>query len=112
DAVLSAVGTSDISIDSSAPTSDIVLIRYSNGRDARLLVINLGPLATCAMNDPLFAPGAGHRWELVMCSERSAYGGNGVDEPFDEGCWRLQAHCAWFFQSTPRVAALNEVANG
>ena len=112
DAVLSAVGTSDISIDSSAPTSDIVLIRYSNGRDARLLVINLGPLTTCAMNDPLFAPGAGRRWELVMCSERSAYGGNGVDEPFDEGCWRLQAHCAWFFQSTPRVAALNEVANG
>ena len=36
------------SIDSSAPTSDIVLIRYSTGEDARLLVINLGPLTTCA----------------------------------------------------------------
>ena len=44
-----------------------------------------------------------------MCSERSVYGGNGVDESFDAGCWRLQAHCAWFFQ---RVAAVNEVTNG
>jgi maltooligosyltrehalose trehalohydrolase len=102
DAVLSAVGTPDVSIDSSAPTPDVVLIRYSTGSDARLLVINLGPLTTSPMNDALFAPGAGRRWELQFCSERSMYGGNGVDEPFDEGCWRLQAHCAWLFQSAPR----------
>jgi maltooligosyltrehalose trehalohydrolase len=112
DAVLSAVGTPEVSIDSSAPTSDLVLIRYANGGEVRLLVINLGPLVTSPMNDPLFAAGAGRRWELLLCSERSAYGGNGVDESFDEGCWRLQAHCAWFFQSTPRAAAVNEAANG
>ena len=111
DAVVSAVGTVDVSIDSSAPTQDLALIRYSTGEEVRLLVINFGPLLTCPMNDPLLAPGVGRRWELLFCSERSTYGGNGVDESFDEGCWRLQAHCAWFFQSTPR-AATKEVPNG
>jgi maltooligosyltrehalose trehalohydrolase len=111
DAVVSAVGTVDVSIDSSAPTQDLALIRYSAGEEVRLLVINFGSLITCPMNDPLLAPGAGRRWELLFCSERSTYGGNGVDESFDEGCWRLQAHCAWFFQSTPR-AATKEVPNG
>ena len=112
DVVLSAVGTFDASIDSSSPTSDLVLIRYSRGADARLLVINLGPLTTCPMNDPLLAPGAGRRWELLFCSERPAYGGTGVDETFNQGCWRLQSHCAWFFQSAARGAAVNEVSNG
>jgi hypothetical protein len=63
------------------------------------------------MNDPLFAPGAGRHWELLFSSERSLYGGNGVNESFDEGCWLLQAHCAWFFQSTPRAPS-PEVKNG
>jgi maltooligosyltrehalose trehalohydrolase len=112
DAVLSAVGTDDASIDASAPTTDLALIRSSAGDETRLLVVNLGPLTTCPMNDPLLAPGAGRRWELLLCSERPAYGGNGLDESFDEGCWRLQAHCAWFFRSAPRVAARNEVSNG
>jgi len=111
DVVLGAVGTVDVSIDSAAPTSDLVLIRYSAGDDTRLLVINLGPLTMCPMNDPLLSPGPGRRWELLFCSERSTYGGNGLDESFDEGCWRLQAHCAWFFQSTPQ-AATKEVSNG
>jgi maltooligosyltrehalose trehalohydrolase len=103
DAVLSAVGTLDVSIDSSSPTTDLVLIRYSRGAAARLLVINLGPLTTCPMNDPLLAPGAGSRWELLFCSERPAYGGTGLDETFDEGCWRLQAHCAWLLQPAGEV---------
>jgi maltooligosyltrehalose trehalohydrolase len=112
DPVLSVVGTADASIDSSAPTVDVVLIRYSTSDSVRLLVINLGPLTTSPMNDPLLAPGAGRGWELLFCSERSAYGGNGVDDSFDQGCWRLQAHCAWFFQSVARAAANNEVLNG
>jgi hypothetical protein len=81
-----------------------VLIRYSTGRDDRLLVVNLGSLTTSPMNDALFAAGADRQWELVFCSERSKYGGNGVHEPFVEGCWRLQAHCAWFLRSTSNTS--------
>jgi maltooligosyltrehalose trehalohydrolase len=112
DPVLAVVGTAHASIDSSAPTTDVVLIRYSTAEDVRLLVINLGPLTTCPMNDALLAPGAGRGWELLFCSERSIYGGNGVDDSFDQGCWRLQAHCAWLFRSAARTVAKNEVSNG
>jgi maltooligosyltrehalose trehalohydrolase len=98
DPVLSMLGAPGVVVDASAPASDIVLLRYAHGDDARLLLINLGPLIDCAMNDPLFAPAAGHRWELVFCSEQSKYGGHGVHAPADEGRWRLQAHCAWLFR--------------
>jgi maltooligosyltrehalose trehalohydrolase len=111
DAVMSKVGTADVSIESAAPTADLLLIRYSAGDAARLLIINLGPLMTCAMNEPLFAPEAGHGWELVFCSERSTYGGGGVNESFGEGCWDLQAYCAWLLQSTAKSAS-KEVSNG
>jgi len=112
DAVLSVVGTADASIETSAPTPELALIRYWAGEETRLLVINLGLLATCPMNDPLLAPGAGRRWELLLCSERATYGGTGVDDSFDEGCWRLQAHCAWFFRALPTHTATKEESNG
>jgi maltooligosyltrehalose trehalohydrolase len=111
DKVLSTLGTAAVSIDSSAPTQELLLVRYSAGEDVRLLMINLGSLTISPMNDPLLAPGAGRRWELLFCSERSTYGGTGADESFAEGCWRLQAHCAWLLESTSR-AATKEASNG
>ena len=98
DPVLSALGTPDVAVESSAPTSDIVVIRYAAGDRTLLLLVNLGPQTQFAMNDPLVAPEAGRRWECVFCSEQPKYGGGGVDESFDEGCWRLQAQCAWLFR--------------
>jgi maltooligosyltrehalose trehalohydrolase len=73
------------------------------GDEVRLLLINFGPLATSPMNDPLFAPPVGHRWDLVFCSEQPKYGGYGVFASFDEGCWPVQAHCAWLFRSVNRA---------
>jgi maltooligosyltrehalose trehalohydrolase len=102
DRVLSALGTLDVSVDGSAPTSDILIVRYAFDDDARLLLINLGSLAHCFMNDPLFASPPACRWELVWCSEESKYGGHGVDLSFDQGRWRLLSHCAWLFRSAPR----------
>jgi maltooligosyltrehalose trehalohydrolase len=99
DPVLSALGTLDVAVESSAPTSEIVLLRYTAGDRTSLLLVNLGPLSEFAMNDPLVAPEAGRRWQRVFCSEQPKYGGSGVDESFGEGCWRLQAQCAWLFHS-------------
>ena len=98
DPVLSALGTLDIAVESSAPTSEIVLLRYTAGDRTWLLIVNLGPLTQFAMNDPLVAPEADRRWERVFCSEQLKYGGCGVDESLGEG-WRLQAHCASLFRS-------------
>ena len=105
DPVLSLVGTRTVTVESSAPTPEIVLVRYAAGdagHDVRLLMINLGPLTRCAMNDPLFAPLPGYRWELAFCSERPRYGGNGVRESVAEGQWDLQSHCGWLFTSVEK----------
>jgi maltooligosyltrehalose trehalohydrolase len=99
DRVLSRLGTADVTVESAAPTPEILLLRYEAGDDRRLLLINLGPRIVSPMNDALFAPPAGHRWDLAFCSEQAKYGGHGVHAAFDEGCWRLQAHSAWFFRS-------------
>jgi maltooligosyltrehalose trehalohydrolase len=98
DPVLSELGTSAVRVASSAPTPNVVLLRYTMDDDERLLVINIGPLTSCFMNDPLFAPPAGRRWGIAFCSEQMTYGGQGVDASFDEGRWRLHAHCAWLFR--------------
>jgi maltooligosyltrehalose trehalohydrolase len=104
DAVLSMLGTASVDVASSAPSATIVLVRYSSASDSRLLVINLGPLAECPMNDPLFAPASGQRWELMFCSDMAKYGGDGVRALEDNGCWSLQSHCAWLFRAAPRIS--------
>jgi maltooligosyltrehalose trehalohydrolase len=101
DPLLSALGTSAVTVESSAPTSHLVLVRYRKGDESLLLVVNLGPLTRFPMNDPLLAPLQGHRWALIFCSEQAGYGGQGAASAFDEGCWSLQAHCAWLFASVP-----------
>jgi maltooligosyltrehalose trehalohydrolase len=98
DPVLSALGTSDVTVEASAPTSAIVLLRYTTGDRTRLLLVNLGISTRFDMNDPLVALAATQRWELVLCSEHPKYGGSGVVESFGEGRWELQAHCAWLLR--------------
>jgi maltooligosyltrehalose trehalohydrolase len=99
DPVLSALGTRDVEIATSAPTPSIVVLRYARDDDERLILLNLGPLTTLEMNDPLLAAPAGHTWSLTWCSEQADYGGHGVAEPFGEGSWRLQPHCLWLLNS-------------
>jgi maltooligosyltrehalose trehalohydrolase len=101
DEVLTKLGTVDVTADSSALTADVVLLRYTAGDAARLVIVNLGALIHLAMNDPLLAPPRRAHWELAWCSEQPAYGGNGVAGSFAEGSWVLQARCAWLLRSTP-----------
>jgi len=102
DAVLSGLGTSATKIASSAPTPDVVLIRYTTGAEERLLVVNLGRQTKLRMNDPLLAPASRQlRWTMVWCSERAAYGGAGVAAVAQEGAWTLQANCACLFRAEP-----------
>jgi maltooligosyltrehalose trehalohydrolase len=102
DPVLSGLGTADTQVAASAPTPEIVLLRYTAGDDERLVVVNLGRRTTLRMNDPLLAPASRQlRWTMTWCSERGVYGGTGV-APLDlEGLWRLQANCAWLFRAEP-----------
>lgn len=102
DIVLSGLGTTTTQVAASAPTPDVVLLRYTAGADERLVLVNLGRRTRLRMNDPLLAPASRQvRWGIVWCSERAVYGGPGV-APLDvEGLWTLQANCAWLFRAEP-----------
>jgi maltooligosyltrehalose trehalohydrolase len=100
DSVMSQIGTPAVTVDSAAPDAQLVFVRYTSENDERLLMINLGPLVECAMNDAIVALPASRRWETVFCSEQPRYGGHGV-HALSEGRWRLQAQCAWFLQPAP-----------
>jgi len=99
DPVLSTLGTSAIAIASSAPTPSIVVLRYQHGHDERLVLMNLGPVTTVEMNEPLLAAPSGQTWEMTWCSEHADYGGRGIVESFGDGQWTLQPHCAWMLRN-------------
>ena len=102
DPVLSGLGTTSTQVAASAPTPEVVLLRYTAGADERLVVVNLGRRTKLRMNDPLLAPATRHlRWTVAWCSERPVYGGPGVAPLDGEGPWTLQANCAWLFRAEP-----------
>lgn len=73
------------------------LLRFFDaGRDDRLLLVNLGAdLPMHVAPEPLLAPPAERRWDMVLCSEDPKYGGTGAAalETEDEGWW-LPGRCA------------------
>lgn len=101
DSVLSQMGNPDVSIESSAPTASILLIRYIGRADHRLLVVNLGRDHVSPMNDPLLAPAPTSRWELRWSSESPAYQGSGASLYLNEGRWRIPAHSSTLLASVP-----------
>jgi maltooligosyltrehalose trehalohydrolase len=70
--------------------------------DDRLLLANLGAtLPLLPMPEPLLAPPAGCRWQLLWNSEDPIYRGNGMAEPDGEHSWRLPAHALAVLRPVP-----------
>jgi maltooligosyltrehalose trehalohydrolase len=101
DAVLSRLGTPDVSIESSAPTPELVLIRYISSAGQRLLVVNLGADLQFRMNDPLLAPIPGSKWEMLWNSEQPHYGGGGAIPFADAGSWLIRGVSAVILSAIP-----------
>jgi maltooligosyltrehalose trehalohydrolase len=101
DAVLSQVGSDSVRIESSAPAHAIVLIRYIAGADHRLLAVNLADDHLSAMNDPLYAPVPGRRWQTIWSSEQPDYGGGGTIPFVDVGRWLIRGVSAVLLGSAP-----------
>ena len=99
DAVLMNVGTGEVGIESSAPASSIVLIRYIAGPDHRLLIVNTADDHLSPMNDPLFAPLPGSRWVVEWSSEQPTYGGCGVPPFLEAGRWLIRGGSATLLAS-------------
>jgi maltooligosyltrehalose trehalohydrolase len=72
-----------------------LVLRFTGGEE-RLLLINLGPdLDLVPAPEPLLAPPAGARWQVLWSSEEARYGGSGAPPPEDaEGAWRLAGQAA------------------
>jgi maltooligosyltrehalose trehalohydrolase len=105
DPVLARLGTTDVRVESSAPTDDILLQRYIAADNDRLLVVNLGDDHVCSMNDPLYASRPGMGWTRVWSSEHPDYGGGGM-APFEEGAqWLLTGGSAMLLASELRSAS-------
>jgi maltooligosyltrehalose trehalohydrolase len=88
DPVFSRLGTPEVAIESSAPSEDVVLVRYRSALGERLIVANLGADQVSPMNDALFAPVPGHVWQILWSSEEPIYGGGGTIA-VAKGPWRL-----------------------
>ena len=102
DPVLTAVGTGEIVIESSAPTPAVVLIRFIADQGHRLLIVNLGGDHLSPMNDPLFAPLRGGRWKLRWSSEDPRYGGSGIVPFVEVGRWLIRGRSAAFLESATK----------
>jgi maltooligosyltrehalose trehalohydrolase len=99
DAVLRELGTENVTIESSAPTASLLLLRYCTSEAHRLLVVNFADEYSCPMNDALFAPLPGTEWRQLWSSEQPQYGGGGASPIPDVNPWDIPAHSAFLLTS-------------
>ena len=103
DAVVS--GRERTGLDGAVLGSEAFVVRFFGGGD-RLLVVNLGrDLAPTRVPEPLLAPPAGRRWQMIWSSEDPRYGGCGAPAPeAEDGAWRILGHAAFVLASHPVTA--------
>jgi maltooligosyltrehalose trehalohydrolase len=71
--------------------AEAFVLRYPE----RLLIVNFGrELHLDIVPQPLLAPPAKRRWELLWSSESRDYGGSGTPSIETEGIWRVPGHAA------------------
>lgn len=101
DPVISAQGRHGL--DGAVLGDDAFVLRWFHGSRAdRLLVVNMGlDLRDRAMPEPLLAPPAQRRWEMIWSSESVCYGGSGATDPHPAQGWMLPGHCAMLLAAVP-----------
>ncbi len=83
-------------VDGAVLAPEALVLRFFDEDGDRLLLVNLGrDLHYSPAPEPLLAPPAGCRWEVLWSSEDPRYGGSGAPPPEDEEVgWRLPGHAA------------------
>ena len=94
DPVIRALGTDAIQVESSAPTENVLVLRYGGAGAHRLLIVNFGSDYHSPMNEPLLAPLPESSWKELWSSEQPKYGGNGVIQFSDRHPWRIPGRSA------------------
>jgi maltooligosyltrehalose trehalohydrolase len=96
-------------LDGAVLGQNVFLLRFFapsayESREDRLLLINFGhDLRLVPAPEPLLAPPADRRWEVLWSSESPRYGGGGAPPAEDEtGGWIIPGHAATVLRPVPR----------
>jgi maltooligosyltrehalose trehalohydrolase len=102
------------SLDGAVLSGEAFVLRFFHQEGDRLLVVNLGrDLDLSPAPEPLLAPPAGCRWEVVWASEDPRYGGGGAPSPEDEeGGWCLPGQAAIVLRPAERTTKIPEAKSG
>ena len=93
----------ELKIDGAVLSDRTFLVRYfAKGEGDRVLIINLDmDLHLKSVPEPLLAPPAGCRWEVLFSSEHPKYGGGGIYVPDRKGEWNIPGDSAIVLAPTP-----------
>ena len=81
-----------------------VLRYFGQGKDERLLVVNLGPAHSYVPGpEPLLAPPSGLEWEMFWSSDDERYGGPGLTTPVSDAGWNLPAEATVALRAVPQT---------
>ena len=114
DPVLAAQGQGPVQIDGAVLGPECFIVRYFDGGiegeagNDRLLIVNLGrELTLRPAPEPLLAPPAGSRWQLLFSSDDRRYGGAGACMPeSEEEGWTITG------QAAVLLAAVTDIEHG
>jgi maltooligosyltrehalose trehalohydrolase len=83
-------------VDGAVLADEAFVLRYfTDGGGDRLLIVNFGgDLHLDPAPEPLLAPPADRRWDVLWSSEDARYGGSGTPALDSEDNWRLPGHAA------------------
>lgn len=82
-------------LDGAVLSPDAFLLRFFGDGGDRLLLVNLGAdLDLRPAPEPLLAPPAGRRWQIIWSSESVRYGGQGTPALHPQGEWHLPGEAA------------------
>jgi maltooligosyltrehalose trehalohydrolase len=81
-------------IESAVLNDSILLIRYVEQDEGRLLIFNFGKtLFFSPAVQPLLAPYKNKKWEMLLSTENPEFGGNGIAEIEMIDGWYIPAEC-------------------
>jgi maltooligosyltrehalose trehalohydrolase len=91
-------------VDGAVLSDKAFVLRFFGETDDRLLIVNLGAqLRLVPAPEPLLAPPAGARWEVLWSSEDPRYDGLGAPNPeSEEEGWCLAGQSAMLLRPAPR----------
>jgi maltooligosyltrehalose trehalohydrolase len=90
-------------LDGAVLTPHAFVLRYAEGGEHRLLIVNLGVETRYnPAPEPLLAPPPEKSWKAVWSSDQARYGGPGSANPCTDKGWILPGESAVFFKTRPQ----------